>query len=172
MRVVMPQLNLYTAGTTKLDYLKTLDHLLDLHGKEERIAIVVEGRPEIFPVNYVFDGGVIVFRTGAGLKLERAPTTRSAFEVDRIDVSSGVAWSVVVKGTAHDISTAVDRLPKRLRSLAVHPQAPGSREAWMAIHEDSISGRRFGLPPVGETPWLHLPRQLAAGPSSPTRWGR
>jgi general secretion pathway protein A len=42
MQVVMPQLNLYSSGTTKLDYLKTLDHLLDLHGKEERIAIIVD----------------------------------------------------------------------------------------------------------------------------------
>jgi general secretion pathway protein A len=42
MRVILAQLNLYCAGSTKLDYLKTLDHLLELHGKEERIAIVVD----------------------------------------------------------------------------------------------------------------------------------
>ncbi|HVC44424.1 MAG TPA: AAA family ATPase [Candidatus Binataceae bacterium] len=42
LQVVLSQLNLYSAGSTKLDYLKVLDHLLDLHGKEERIAIVVD----------------------------------------------------------------------------------------------------------------------------------
>src|ERR1700720_2799680 len=42
MQVVMSQLQLYPAGTTKLDYLNAIDHLLDLHGKEERIAIVVD----------------------------------------------------------------------------------------------------------------------------------
>ena len=42
LQVVMPQLNLYTAGTTKVDYLNTLDHLLNLHGKEERIAIIID----------------------------------------------------------------------------------------------------------------------------------
>jgi general secretion pathway protein A len=42
MRVVLTQLHLYSAGSTKLDYLKALDHLLELHGKEERIAIVVD----------------------------------------------------------------------------------------------------------------------------------
>jgi type II secretory pathway predicted ATPase ExeA/phage tail protein X len=42
MRVVLPQLKLYSSGSTKLDYLKVLDHLLELHGKEERIAIVVD----------------------------------------------------------------------------------------------------------------------------------
>lgn len=122
-----------------------------------RLALVVNGRPEVFPVNYAFAEGVVVFRTAPGLKLERAPLTQVAFEVDRVDTAHGIAWSVVVKGTAHDMSTAVDRLPERLRSLAVRPQAPGTHEAWMAIHEDSISGRRFGLPPVGQTPWLHLP---------------
>jgi type II secretory pathway predicted ATPase ExeA/phage tail protein X len=42
LRVILTQLNLYSAGSTKLDYLKVLDHLLELHGKEERIAIVVD----------------------------------------------------------------------------------------------------------------------------------
>jgi type II secretory pathway predicted ATPase ExeA/LysM repeat protein len=42
MRAILTQLNLYSAGSTKLDYLNVLDHLLELHGKEERIAIVVD----------------------------------------------------------------------------------------------------------------------------------
>jgi general secretion pathway protein A len=42
MRVVMTQLNLYSPGSTKLDYIKALDHLLKLHGMEERIAIVID----------------------------------------------------------------------------------------------------------------------------------
>ena len=42
MREILTQMNLYSAGSTKLDYLKTLDHLLELHGREERIAIVVD----------------------------------------------------------------------------------------------------------------------------------
>jgi type II secretory pathway predicted ATPase ExeA/LysM repeat protein len=43
MRVVMTQLNLYSPlGSTKVDYIKALDHLLKLHGNEERIAIVID----------------------------------------------------------------------------------------------------------------------------------
>jgi type II secretory pathway predicted ATPase ExeA len=42
LRVILTQLNLYSAGTTKVDYLSTLDHLLELRGKEERIAVVVD----------------------------------------------------------------------------------------------------------------------------------
>jgi type II secretory pathway predicted ATPase ExeA/LysM repeat protein len=42
MRLILTQMTLYSSGSTKLDYLKVLDHLLDLHGKEERIAIIVD----------------------------------------------------------------------------------------------------------------------------------
>jgi type II secretory pathway predicted ATPase ExeA/LysM repeat protein len=42
MQVVLTQLNLYSPGSTKLDYISALDHLLELHGKEERIAIVID----------------------------------------------------------------------------------------------------------------------------------
>ena len=42
MRVILTQLNLYSAGSTKLDYLKAVDRLLELRGKEERIAIIVD----------------------------------------------------------------------------------------------------------------------------------
>ncbi len=119
-----------------------------------RLAIVVDGQPEIFPLNYAFDEDVVVFRTARGLKLERGPLSRSAFEVDHVDTSTGVAWSVVVKGTAHDIGPAIDRLSERLKRLAVHAGAPGERVEWMAIYANSITGRRFNLPPAGETPWL------------------
>ena len=42
MRVILSQMNLYSAGSTKLDYLEALDRLLKLRGKEERIAIIVD----------------------------------------------------------------------------------------------------------------------------------
>lgn len=108
-----------------------------------RIALVVDGRPEIFPVNYSFQEGVVVFRTATGLKLERGPYTAAAFEVDDIDPKTGIAWSVVVHGTAHDISMATDALAEKLRTALVHPAAPGPRPNWMAVYPDRITGRRF-----------------------------
>ena len=42
LQVILKQLNLCSPGSTKLDYRNVLDHFLDLHGKEERIAIVVD----------------------------------------------------------------------------------------------------------------------------------
>lgn len=42
MRVILTQLNLYSTGSTKLDYLEALDRFLKLRDKEERIAIIVD----------------------------------------------------------------------------------------------------------------------------------
>ncbi len=110
-----------------------------------RIALIVDRRPEIFPVNYAFDEGVVVFRTSSGLKLERGPYTPAAFEVDDIDEKARVAWSVVVHGTAQDISEAMDSVAERLRKLIVTPAAPGVRRSWMAVYADRITGRRFAV---------------------------
>ena len=113
-----------------------------------RIALVVDGRPHILPVNYVFDEGAVVFRTSAGLKLERGPLTEVAFETDDVDRRRGVAWSVMVQGTAHHITDTLDPLSRRLRDLPVEPAAPGARLEWLAVYADHISGRRFKLPPA------------------------
>lgn len=110
-----------------------------------RLAIVVDGRPEIFPINYAFDERAVVIRTSPGMKLERGPYTAAAFEVDDVDRSTGVAWSVVVHGTAHEITTAGDLLSERLRRLVVKPAAPGTRMRWMAIYAERITGRRFRI---------------------------
>jgi len=42
MRVILTQLNLYSTGSTKLDYLEALDRFLKLRDKEERVAIIVD----------------------------------------------------------------------------------------------------------------------------------
>lgn len=108
-----------------------------------RIAFIVDGRPEIFPVNYAFEDRVVVFRTSPGMKLERGPYAHAAFEVDEVDRGTGVAWSVVVHGTAQDISSSIDALSERLRKIVISPAAPGRRRSWMAIYGERITGRRF-----------------------------
>ena len=110
-----------------------------------RVAMVVEGRPQIFPVNYAFADGVVVFRTGEGLKLDRSPMTAVAFETDGLDEANGLAWSVIVQGTAQNITNTIDTRSERLRHLAVSPAAPGDRPYWVGIYMSHISGRRFKL---------------------------
>ena len=110
-----------------------------------RVAMVIDGRPQIFPVNYAFADGVVVFRTGEGLKLERSPMTAVAFEADGIDARKGLAWSVMIQGTAQNVTNTIDPRSERLRHLAVSPAAPGDRNYWVGIYVTHISGRRFKL---------------------------
>jgi len=108
-----------------------------------RLGLLVDGRPEILPVNYAVDGDVVVFRTGIGTVLNQAALSVVAFEADRIDESGQSGWSVLVQGVAQDIGDAVDRNSERYRSLTLVTWAPGTRERWFSIRPDKITGRRI-----------------------------
>ena len=110
-----------------------------------RLAIVAHGRPQIFPINYKFAEGVVLFRSSAGFKLEHSPMSDVAFEIDHVDVQAGVAWSVLVEGVAYRITDAMDPLATRLRGVALQPLAPGAHEEWIGIYPSVISGRRFPI---------------------------
>lgn len=117
--------------------------LLRLHGLG-RIALVdQEVRPLIFPVNYFFDEGVIVFRTGPGSKLDLAPGAIVSFEIDGWDPKDATGWSVIAKGIAHDITNPRGAPTARMRFWPVRPMAPGRREHWIGIWVNEITGRRF-----------------------------
>ncbi len=102
-----------------------------------RIAVVVDGRPEIFPVNYGMDGDGIVFRTNRGRKL-LGLSGEVAFEVDRIDLLERSGWSVVVHGRAEDI-TKFDG--PRLQAQAEMPWA-GPKDVLVRISPVLVTGRR------------------------------
>ena len=109
-----------------------------------RIALVDrEARPVIFPVNYFFDEGVVAFRTAPGSKLDLAPGAPACFEIDRWDPDTGIGWSVVTKGIAHDITEPRGAPTGRMRFWPVRPLAPGSREHWIGISVSEITGRWF-----------------------------
>jgi nitroimidazol reductase NimA-like FMN-containing flavoprotein (pyridoxamine 5'-phosphate oxidase superfamily) len=109
-----------------------------------RLALVDrEVRPLIFPVNYFFDEGVVVFRTAEGTKLDLAPGAYVCFEIDGWDPDTGLGWSVLAKGIAHDITHPRGAPSGRMRFWPVRPLAPGSREHWIGVWVNEISGRWF-----------------------------
>ncbi len=110
-----------------------------------RLAVTVDGEPEIFPVNYRFMDDTIVIRTDTGTKLNGATLGRVAFEIDHIYRCNRKGWSVVARGSARDISNEMDRWAVRLRGLALHPWAPGPKTHWLAIAEPVITGRVITL---------------------------
>ena len=108
-----------------------------------RLALVVDGRPEIFPVNYAAGEGAIVIRTQPGTKLTQGPDRVVAFEVDGYDRSTGVGWSVVVVGPVSDITEVPDERSQALRRLPIETAVPGVRVHWLAIAADRLTGRSF-----------------------------
>ena len=108
-----------------------------------RLAIVVDGRPEIFPVNYAAGEGAVVIRTQPGSKLSHGPGSKVAFEIDGYDRSTGVGWSVVAAGTLEDITDRDDPHSQALRRLPVETVAPGVRLHWLALAPEKLTGRSF-----------------------------
>lgn len=106
-----------------------------------RIAVVVDSAPDIFPVNHVVDHGSIVLRTAAGTKLFAADGRDVAFEVDGFDAATGQAWSVVLKGVAHEVRQMHDVLDAM--SLPLFPWVQSSKPHFIRIEPDEVSGRRF-----------------------------
>jgi len=111
-----------------------------------RVAIVVDGEARVFPVNYVLDGGAIVFRTDAGTKLDAARAgALVTFEVDHSDPLYHTGWSVVAMGRAGAVTDA-DEL-RRMQGLPVRAWGRAGHH-WVRMPITSVSGRRITSPPV------------------------
>ena len=110
-----------------------------------RIAVLVDGQPLIFPVNYGLSHRIVTFRTAHGTKLSYAPGSNVAFEIDDYTPSTRVGWSVLVQGVAVDATTALDDVSWTARGATPHPLAPGVKVHRLAIRPTSITGRRFQL---------------------------
>lgn len=112
-----------------------------------RLAVIVEGRPEIFPVNHVYEPErtSIAFATMAGTKLHGAlDWPWVAYEVDGVDDDNRAGWSVLVVGHVEEITDAaeIDRLDAQ-RGLALWASGEGAR--WLRIIPNKITGRRVSL---------------------------
>lgn len=123
-----------------------------------RLGVDVAGRPDIFPVNYVVDAETIVFRTAPGAKLAAAVRGRDvAFEIDGEEPDRRTVWSVVVKGTAHEVNNMYERF--QVEDLPLFPWVAGEKPNYVQIVPSLVTGRRFhvvddvitGQPPVPPT---------------------
>jgi hypothetical protein len=110
-----------------------------------RLAVVLNGVPDIFPVNYVLDGDAVVFKTNAGRKLEGITRGVVAFEVDMVDHASRSGWSVVVRGVGEEV-TPVDRpdVVERLLGLPLGVWAAGDKPHLVRLPADQVTGRQVG----------------------------
>lgn len=117
-----------------------------------RLAVSVDDRPDVFPVNHVVDHGTLVFRTAEGAKLFASVGHHVAFEVDGYDPASGQAWSVVVKGRAHEVKELDDMLDAI--GLPLFPWHASPKPRFVRIEPTEVTGRRFHTT---------VPREVAEG---------
>jgi 1-acyl-sn-glycerol-3-phosphate acyltransferase len=108
-----------------------------------RVGVVADGTPAIRPVNFAFNGGHVVIRTGDSVLAEAAGRGATAqLEVDEIDPFDHTGWSVLVTGSlAEDLAEPPIDAP-------VEPWARGHRPRVVVLTPASITGRRVGPVPV------------------------
>ena len=111
-----------------------------------RLAVVHEGSPAIFPVNYVMDGEAIVFRTDPGTKLDAGPRAPACLEIDAIERDTRSGWSVVAAGRLEEVTRYDSSTWQRVQRLRVEPWAVGEKAHWMRLVPARIAGRRVGRP--------------------------
>src|SRR5215210_6437150 len=111
-------------------------------GNLGRLALVVDGHPDIFPVNYVLDRRTIVFRTGGGTKLWGAMTVKpAALEIDGYEPATEEAWSVVVRGETDLIGSSEEKAA--VDALHLEPWQPGVKDHYVRLTPRVLTGRRF-----------------------------
>lgn len=118
-----------------------------------RLAVIADGHPDVFPVNYKADGRTLVFRTGSGTKQQAiAADGVVALEADAVSAQFGLAWSVVVKGKAAEATPTGHDLDDIRRAL--FPWQGVGQEHFVRITPESVTGRRFTMtaPLLWQTP--------------------
>lgn len=106
-----------------------------------RVAIVVDETPMIFPVSHhVLDAETIAFCSDDVSEVADATGgVPMSLEVDGID-DAGQLWSVAVSGVGREVADESE--VARLRQLGLQPAGAGSKQRWIEIRPETISGRR------------------------------
>lgn len=107
-----------------------------------RVIFTDRALPAVQPVNFLLDGRDVVIRTALGSKLAAAVAdTVVAFEADQFDAAMRSGWSVTAIGRARAVRDYGEI--ERLASLPLAPWAPGSRDHFIVMRVEEITGRRL-----------------------------
>ncbi|MGZ8802024.1 MAG: pyridoxamine 5'-phosphate oxidase family protein [Mycobacterium sp.] len=112
-----------------------------------RLVTTVNGWTEIFPVNFVVQHHTLLFRTAEGTKLLTAVLNEHVlFEADDHNTAGG--WSVVVRGTAHPLSTSEEI--NDAENAGLFPWVATQKLRFVRITPETLTGRRFVFGPEPE----------------------
>jgi nitroimidazol reductase NimA-like FMN-containing flavoprotein (pyridoxamine 5'-phosphate oxidase superfamily) len=105
-----------------------------------RLAVIIDGGVDIFPVNYVVNDQRVYFSSAPGSKLmDITEESRVAFEAD--GTADRKRWSVVVKGVARRLDSDTEILESGVREA--HTLAPTTKWNYVRITPTAVTGRRF-----------------------------
>jgi nitroimidazol reductase NimA-like FMN-containing flavoprotein (pyridoxamine 5'-phosphate oxidase superfamily) len=133
-------------GTRRVVEALSRDTCLDLLSRAEigRVVLTSKALPTALPVNYAFDDGDIVFRTGAGAKLAAARAgTVVAFEVDDFEPALRVGWSVIATGIATPVADPEGI--ERANALNIGTWVETSQAHYVRLRPQMLTGRRISL---------------------------
>ena len=106
-----------------------------------RIAWNTGSGPQILPVSVVTHEGSVWLRTTAHSAMaEQVDESPVAIEIDDIDPTTHIGWSIVVRGRAEAIYHE-DDVPQEVTSLRAW--AGGHRPLWIRVHAATVTGKRL-----------------------------
>lgn len=114
-----------------------------------RLGVVVDGKPEVFPICHVYADDYVTFPTNEGTKMHAAlQWPWVCFEVDTIDPDGSTGWSVMVSGRAEEITDPAEI--ERVASMRTVPWRSHQPLRWIRIVPTQVTGRRIDvdMPPT------------------------
>lgn len=112
-----------------------------------RLAVVVSGLVDIFPVNFVTHNRKLWFRTAQGSKLASLVVNNQvAFEADRKDEDKLEVSSVVVHGRARRIEDGPEF--EMAEELDLRPWVRSFKPYFVVVEPEQVSGRAFSIAPA------------------------
>lgn len=120
------------------------------HAVVGRLGVVIENKPEVFPVCHVYVDGYITFPTNEGTKMHAAlQWPWVCFEVDMVDPEGVTGWSVMVSGHAEEITDPA--AIERAASIRTVPWRTEHTLRWIRIVPTQVTGRRIdGAEPLAD----------------------
>ena len=114
--------------------------LIETHSLGRLAVQNADGRPDVFPLNYLVHDGNVFIRSAPGTKLRSiASHPDVALEIDGTD--SGFHWSVVLRGEAKRMDT--DSAIEASGILALESTSPTPKRNYVRVTPESVTGRRF-----------------------------
>jgi uncharacterized protein len=133
-----------TEPQTRVETLSREESLQLLQDKSYvgRVGFLDDGRLTVLPVNYLAEDDAVFFCTAQGTKLSALNGgAEVAFEVDSSQPLYHSGWSVLVNGTAEEVTDAAEL--DRLRRGPLKSWAVAASQHWVRISIDTISGRKI-----------------------------